>query len=736
MANQCAVRNQTSPDNLPVCPYCQAIAGDTEEVLEGSEASGKLASGVDIIAEVVEWGVDLSGVEDSGVSETSEVNLDGEEAVEAVSSGVDLAGPLSGESSQKAGSSPALDEKSIEDLLMGLEERLAGPSSGRVKGEAALAEEGKPVTAPEEAEAEAAEESEVAIAPPKSKESAKATARKKRQRRYVLVGILLGILVLGGGAAAALEYVLDSKNKDLEAKNVEIAKVREESRKALEEAKAAKDDLVEQQKKAEQETEQYRAKLADSEKTLNALRQAVPGAKSDNPKDIAKAVEAVVKARDQTLKEVAAMAKARGESEQVVDAVATQLRVKREAVANTVKELVAARSALDGRLKEIDAKLKDAKVDAEGPAGVAKLADARNQLEQTLARVRFRGRQVFRLEQVERRLDRSIQVLALLLETTKMAVDKARTPLVTSQNPEQKLDTWIALLQNRDLKDGGYLNVARGDGQVVLADPRASAEAKAKAQYVIGLAHRNRGQFAQARHALDKTVKAAAAAKAGGWAKTAGETLRELSDPAAYYLPRAERLRALGDFRGALAELDAAVQANSQDGRLLALRGLVLLERHPMGKLDPASQKLIRQDAEAARKDPRTAAAGAYVLGRLDEELGNLDGAKKHYRAALEAHKGSPDEASRFIIALARVLHRDRGVVPVAPAALPEPKSPDAKEPKIGQRPMQPTVDAPAQANAADPRLTPDRASTPGISEGARRELERIDRNWPIRVSR
>src|SRR5207247_810993 len=95
-------------------------------------------------------------------------------------------------------------------------------------------------------------------------------------------------------------------------------------------------------------------------------------------------------------------------------------------------------------------------------------------------------------------------------------------------------------------------------------------------------------------------------------------------------------------------------------------------------KIAPDVQKLIREDAEQAQKDPASAADGYYALGQLEEALGQWDKAEKNYRQALAAHKGTPDEGSRYRVALARILLRDRPFT-VEPAEV-EPK-------KVGEAP-------------------------------------------------
>ena len=80
------------------------------------------------------------------------------------------------------------------------------------------------------------------------------------------------------------------------------------------------------------------------------------------------------------------------------------------------------------------------------------------------------------------------------------------------------------------------------------------------------------------------------------------------------------------------------------------------------------------------------------MLGRLEEALGDFEKAEKDYRDAIQAHQGSQDAASRYIIALARVLQRERLGAPEAPPAA-EPEAPK-KDAKVGQRSAEPSREA------------------------------------------
>jgi tetratricopeptide (TPR) repeat protein len=87
----------------------------------------------------------------------------------------------------------------------------------------------------------------------------------------------------------------------------------------------------------------------------------------------------------------------------------------------------------------------------------------------------------------------------------------------------------------------------------------------------------------------------------------------------------------------------------------------------------------VRADADAARKD--AAAPASFVLGQLEEDLGNLEAAELNYRLAIKSNqdaKGPPHDSYRYRIALARLLQRERGAAAAAPPPVPAP----AKEEK------------------------------------------------------
>jgi tetratricopeptide (TPR) repeat protein len=253
---------------------------------------------------------------------------------------------------------------------------------------------------------------------------------------------------------------------------------------------------------------------------------------------------------------------------------------------------------------------------------------------------------------------------------------RLREPFILT--PAKQLDTWMALLQQRSFRNPKNLGAAMKDAAWVRSkDAKAGADPRAKALYVIALALRNQEKYAEARQALGQTVKEAANLKTA-WSKLALQSLKELTDSSAYYLPLASMLEEQGNLKSALAVLNSGLKAMPNDGGLLARRSLLHLEAaRSQGKPGADVQNSIRRDAEAATKDPAAAAAGFYALGQLEETLEQWTKAEDDYRKALKAHKGASEDANRYRLALARLLLLHDAVPTVA-----TPPAPPAKEKK------------------------------------------------------
>jgi tetratricopeptide (TPR) repeat protein len=243
--------------------------------------------------------------------------------------------------------------------------------------------------------------------------------------------------------------------------------------------------------------------------------------------------------------------------------------------------------------------------------------------------------------------------------TAELQVTKAQ--LALAESPDERLDMIVAVLKERGTSDAkvltgfkNYIDWARSK------DAKTSPQTRVKAHYAAALLERNRADFAAARKTLEETVKEAGSLEAGGPLETAAKrTLAELSDPAAYYLSRAQAKMAEGQVKLALDDLNAGLKVLPGDPQLLLKRAeLNLLSAKGQGKMSEEAQKQIRDDAEGARKDAKLGAESYYIVGQMSEHNGDFAAAETNYREALKlAQEGQGD---RYRIALARVLQRDR----------------------------------------------------------------------------
>lgn len=396
---------------------------------------------------------------------------------------------------------------------------------------------------------------------------------------------------------------------------------------------------------------------------------------------------------DKGPKGIAALVAAKKQSEEklsAVDKLLAEAKVK-DPGAKGVEEVLASRAQVQKDRDELDAATKAAYQELVKASVLPPGGDPRKGLAQGIKLAREKGESplagpLSQLGSALAGLGQGVgRMVAASVDTSLLAADlallKAREPFI--QTPAQKLDLYAALLQNRDVNGAKELDAIRREADWVLTrDASVSPAARAKALYVTGLALRNEGKFDAARKALADAVKHAGA-KDAAWQKQAQADLVQLSDPRAYYLPQIARLRAVGDLAGAVAETNLALKVMPGNGKLLAERGMLRLEDlRAKGKLSAEAQKQIRSDAEAAAKSAGAAADGEYVLGLLDEELGQYGNAEAHFRAAIKAHKGSDDTAARYRVALARVLLQDRpaAAAPAAPAASDVPVPADDKK--------------------------------------------------------
>jgi Flp pilus assembly protein TadD len=245
---------------------------------------------------------------------------------------------------------------------------------------------------------------------------------------------------------------------------------------------------------------------------------------------------------------------------------------------------------------------------------------------------------------------------------------RAREALAAT--PEQQLDRLAAALANRDEKNALLIADANRLAEwIATQDAKASDAAKAKALFAQGLAQRNQQQYAEARQSLQKASELVKD-DSSPWAGQVRRSFAELSDPAVYYIPRIEKLRADGNAAAALSELNSALAVIPNHPRLMSERGLISLDEMK-GGLDDATKAVIRADAEAAVNDPKTAASGNFVLGRLEEQGGNFVKAEAFFRQALKIAAPDDEQAALIRLRLGRLLLRDRfpAAAPVPPPA-------------------------------------------------------------------
>ncbi|MBI3823755.1 MAG: hypothetical protein HY289_13885, partial [Planctomycetes bacterium] len=171
---------------------------------------------------------------------------------------------------------------------------------------------------------------------------------------------------------------------------------------------------------------------------------------------------------------------------------------------------------------------------------------------------------------------------------------------------------------------------------------------------------------------------------------------KQLVDPKAYYLDRTAMFRSKGDLNAALGEATLAIKAIPDNGLLFAERAHIRFDMiHGKKDKTPEQAKDIRDDAKSAAEamNAKQPAESAYIVGLLEEELGNTAEAEKHYREAMKLHPANDDIAGKYSVALGRLLLRERteGAAPVAPVPPPAPdeekkKKDDKKDDKMGLR--------------------------------------------------
>lgn len=468
----------------------------------------------------------------------------------------------------------------------------------------------------------------------------------------------------------------------------------------LKDDKAAPQEVTDAVKQALAERATEKAKVADITRSL-VTNKLVDDPQAFDPKMF-----------DQLAKDLAT-------AKQTLQEVVKTLSTKPDTVTKDVKDLLATRDDLETKVAEINAKLKDAKVNDPGVKGVTELVNARNELQTKLGELNQAALTALKQLNEGKEPPADVNITKDLVDLAAEVSERAKSPLMTALGqmmsslntfngmatrwvanrlentalqaqlkiyqlreplidaPEKKLDTWISLFHNRGSNNSRDISKANKDAQWVLSpDAKAGPDLKAKAEYLEGLLLRNQQEYADARQHLQAALKQAAGLKPQPEWLTAAETaLKELSEPSAYYLPLALNLRKTGRLEEALKELNTGLQVLPDNAQLLVLRSQVLLDRaRAADSIKSDVEKQIRADAVAALKEESTKAKAHYVLGSLDESLGQLSRAEANYRQALQnAQKG--DDIDLYRIALARLLLRER----LAP-------EPAAEEPKAANQ--------------------------------------------------
>src|SRR5262249_19125128 len=101
------------------------------------------------------------------------------------------------------------------------------------------------------------------------------------------------------------------------------------------------------------------------------------------------------------------------------------------------------------------------------------------------------------------------------LSAAKKELQLAQDALAQRHSPQEMLALWLPVLSDRGRKDAAEKALA--DADRVLNGDKSSADAKAEAKALKGIALRNQGKFAEARIALEEAIKDGAGAKDAAW---------------------------------------------------------------------------------------------------------------------------------------------------------------------------------------------------------------------------
>ncbi len=513
-------------------------------------------------------------------------------------------------------------------------------------------------------------------------------AAKAKKGGGLLVGMLLSLLLVAGGAAAVW-YLKPDILEDVAkiSPNAPVPTVKKGPTKAADggqlnkvqaELSKAKDELKSAQEEKSKTEAKLQAELAAKEELQNIADKAQQ-AKIEAEKNVAKAM------------------KGQGDNK-AMDAVNKLLQGAKIAEPGDkgVAQLIASKKVVEDKLDAMNKILATENLEGGGPEALQSVIAARNKL-------------LADRDELDQALKAAYQELAKgglvppnddprgkIVDAAKLAAGKAESPpalkflekafdfsaLATELNafkarepfvagPDWKMEAYITRIKDLSRSEKIDLAPALKEANWILGkDSNAPAVAKLKALVVLGLAERLQEKFAEARKTLEMAAKEGAAHADAPWMKPALSALKELSAPTAYYLPQAQRLEAQGNLQEALAILNTGLKAFPGYPALLNRRAMVRLELTQGNKAALIlAQKEIREDAENGAKNPGTAADAAFILGQLEEQLGNFEQAENEFRKAIKGHQGHPELANRYLIALARILQRDQTTAP--PAIIP-----------------------------------------------------------------
>jgi hypothetical protein len=348
----------------------------------------------------------------------------------------------------------------------------------------------------------------------------------------------------------------------------------------------------------------------------------------------------------------AALTKAKDESEAKLKAAAEQIatgQTQLKAAAERERQLSDAKAAAEGELKTVTDELIGAKL-LDAGAGRKGLLQGLQAAIKLATSADSQG----------------------TLRTLQSEVARFREQLSQRWQPGEMLTYWLPILGDRARTD--LAGKAAIDANRVAQDASASPAEKARALAVLGLALRNQGNLAEAKAALEK-ARASLSPSDADWRERVDAALKEVADPAAYYVTRAKELQSVGKPAEAAAELEKAGKAYPAGAaQFSAQRALMLLEAAAArsgdrpAPNDPALTAARRAADEAAKSGD---AYALYVAGRAAEEAGDYESAADRYRKAVAAHPGQDAAGSRYRLALARVLLRSSSAATPAEEAKP-----------------------------------------------------------------